>query len=340
METQELKQKIKDYFVEINEDKFTKVKTVKCKHDILWEGNVLENKFMLTKGVHSNKLNMSIDYRQKDDIDSVFFRFWYTNLGGSWPGMTNLKLYLILDDNQTIELSDASGFDHSSQLMKSQYTDNKYFHQETAQLSVPMSDFIAIANAKKIEYSIRFGQGSLDGVFKSNELNIIKGFYNATFDDDFEKDSLLDNLKTDNSFSFSSSNENDQKLLSLLSEGKKLEAVKLQKELSGMGLKESKDYVEELAKSNGLVGTNSQSGKAGCFIATAAMGNYDHPVVMDLRFFRDNWLLKRNWGRKFTKWYYKHGPKAATLIEKSVILKKLTFIFVVKPLQLITKFFK
>jgi hypothetical protein len=29
-----MKQRIKDYFVEIKEDKFTKVKSIKCKHKI------------------------------------------------------------------------------------------------------------------------------------------------------------------------------------------------------------------------------------------------------------------------------------------------------------------
>ena len=76
---------------------------------------------------------------------------------------------------------------------------------------------------------------------------------------------------------------------------------------------------------------------SGCFIATAAMGNYDHPVVIDLRVFRDEWLLQRNWGVQFTNWYYTHGPKAARVIEKSKVLKSVTFILVVKPLQLITK---
>lgn len=80
--------------------------------------------------------------------------------------------------------------------------------------------------------------------------------------------------------------------------------------------------------------------KGGCFIATAAMGNYDHPVVVDLRIFRDNWLLRRNWGIKFTNWYYTHGPKAANVIEKSKILKSGTFILIVKPLQIITKLFR
>lgn len=85
---------------------------------------------------------------------------------------------------------------------------------------------------------------------------------------------------------------------------------------------------------------NTPIPKSGCFIATATMGDYNHPVVMDLRLFRDNWLLKRQWGESFTKWYYKHGPKASNIIDKSILLKKLTFIFIIKPLHLITKLFK
>ncbi len=81
-------------------------------------------------------------------------------------------------------------------------------------------------------------------------------------------------------------------------------------------------------------------GKSSCFIATATMGSYDHPVVMDLRLFRDNWLLKRDWGVTFTKWYYIHGPKAARVIEKSKLLQMVTFLFVVKPLQILTKLLK
>ena len=80
-----------------------------------------------------------------------------------------------------------------------------------------------------------------------------------------------------------------------------------------------------------------QKSAGSCFIATATMGDYDHPVVMDLRRFRDNWLLKRGWGVKFTSWYYTHGPKVSNVIEKSLVLKKITFYLIVKPLQLITK---
>lgn len=88
---------------------------------------------------------------------------------------------------------------------------------------------------------------------------------------------------------------------------------------------------------NSIIPPGSEKKGSGCFIATAAMGDYDHPTVVELRFFRDNWLLKRKWGINFTKWYYYQGPKVARLIEKSFLLRKLTFILIVKPLQIITR---
>jgi hypothetical protein len=194
MVIKETKQKIKDYFVEIKEDKFTKVKSINSKHKIEWKGKELDNKFMLTNDSFSNSLSMSIDYRHKDNVDSVFFGFTYSNSDGGYPGMTNIKMYLILDDDKTIELSDGSGFDHLSQSNKFM---SNYFTQyiETAQLAVSMSDFIAIANANKIEYSIRFGQGSLENAFSKNDLLIFKGFYNSAFDDEFEIDLIFNSVK-------------------------------------------------------------------------------------------------------------------------------------------------
>lgn len=127
---------------------------------------------------------------------------------------------------------------------------------------------------------------------------------------------------------------NDE-LISLLKEGNKLAAVKRYKEATGTSLKEGKDYVEQLGEANDISPTSGTA--AGCFIATAAMGDYNHPVVMDLRGFRDDWLLKRNWGVKFTNWYYSHGPKAASIIEKSFFLRRLTFMILIKPLHIITK---
>jgi hypothetical protein len=46
----------------------------------------------------------------------------------------------------------------------------------------------------------------------------------------------------------------------------------------------------------------------GCYIATMVYGDYDHPQVMVLRDFRDSYLDKREWGKRFIKFYYKHSP--------------------------------
>jgi len=74
-----------------------------------------------------------------------------------------------------------------------------------------------------------------------------------------------------------------------------------------------------------------------CFIATAVMQDYNHPIVYDLRLFRDNWLTKRKWGQLFINWYYKNGEYAAKYISKSNLLKKLSYYFIVKPLYNLVK---
>jgi hypothetical protein len=99
----------------------------------------------------------------------------------------------------------------------------------------------------------------------------------------------------------------------------------------------AKDLIEKIKKTEYYFKTSNTETSNSCFVATATMGDYDHPAVMDLRLFRDNWLLKRQWGIDFTNWYYTHGPKAASVIEKSTFLRKLTYICIVKPLQIITK---
>jgi hypothetical protein len=74
-----------------------------------------------------------------------------------------------------------------------------------------------------------------------------------------------------------------------------------------------------------------------CFIATATMGSYDHPVVVELRLFRDNWILQKSWGYGFVRWYYHYGAMVAKFIEKSFFLKKISYLLIVKPLYIISK---
>lgn len=80
--------------------------------------------------------------------------------------------------------------------------------------------------------------------------------------------------------------------------------------------------------------------KTGCFIATTAMGSYDHPEVIELRHFRDEWILEKSWGNSFVEWYYNYGAIAAKFIEKSFVLKKLCYLLIVKPLVYLSRIVK
>jgi hypothetical protein len=55
-------------------------------------------------------------------------------------------------------------------------------------------------------------------------------------------------------------------------------------------------------------------GSEGCFVATAAHGDYDAPEVLHLRALRDQYLLPTAAGRSFVRWYYREGPQAAAWI--------------------------
>lgn len=59
--------------------------------------------------------------------------------------------------------------------------------------------------------------------------------------------------------------------------------------------------------------SSSNSSGGGCYIATMAYGDYDHPQVLELRKFRDEFLDKFYLGKQFIKFYYKYSPK---LVEK------------------------
>lgn len=52
----------------------------------------------------------------------------------------------------------------------------------------------------------------------------------------------------------------------------------------------------------------------GCYIATMAYGDYDHPQVMVLRRYRDQVLLKSVHGRLFVRFYYWISPKLVKVL--------------------------
>ena len=60
-----------------------------------------------------------------------------------------------------------------------------------------------------------------------------------------------------------------------------------------------------------------------CFIATAAYGSYDMPMVRLLRDFRDRFLLTNSFGKAFVDFYYKMSPKIASFIAQYDFLRGL-----------------
>lgn len=68
---------------------------------------------------------------------------------------------------------------------------------------------------------------------------------------------------------------------------------------------------------------NSLAPKQGCYIATMAYGNYNHPQVIELRKFRDEVLKKSVIGNSFISFYYKYSPKLVRRLENKEYINKI-----------------
>jgi hypothetical protein len=108
-------------------------------------------------------------------------------------------------------------------------------------------------------------------------------------------------------------------------------------QLTLLGIKADEKELPQVKITEPANSSKTSQSKTGCFIATATMGDYNHPVVMDLRHFRDNWLSKQSWGPSFVNWYYRNSPSAAKFIERNKYLRKVVFYILIKPLHLISK---
>jgi hypothetical protein len=85
--------------------------------------------------------------------------------------------------------------------------------------------------------------------------------------------------------------------------------------------------------------TYKSNKKEGCFIATYAYDNYNHPDVLILRSFRDTLLYKSILGRWFIKTYYFLSPKLVSLLKWLKIPKSLIRKFILPLVLLINKNF-
>ena len=63
--------------------------------------------------------------------------------------------------------------------------------------------------------------------------------------------------------------------------------------------------------------SSTQKRSEGCYIATMAYGDYNHPKVMVLRRYRDNILAKSTYGRAFIKTYYWLSPKLVKILSNN-----------------------
>ncbi len=72
--------------------------------------------------------------------------------------------------------------------------------------------------------------------------------------------------------------------------------------------------------------------KSGCFIATAVYGSPYAEEVVVLKEFRDNYLLKHDFGKLFVKFYYSVSPPIAQKISKNGWMKNITKTLLIIPL--------
>ena len=90
-------------------------------------------------------------------------------------------------------------------------------------------------------------------------------------------------------------------------QNRKLDAIKILRERTGLGLKAAKDIVDSVWESNGYA-TYKSAKKAGCYVATCVYGSYDCPQVWTLRRYRDDVLGSTWYGRLFVRIYYAISP--------------------------------
>lgn len=92
----------------------------------------------------------------------------------------------------------------------------------------------------------------------------------------------------------------------------------------------------EDAITGGSSGGGGGGGGGGCFIATACYGSTMADEVVDLRSFRNNYLLTNVPGRAFVGFYYRHSPPIADYIRSKQALRAMVR-FCLKPLVKLAK---
>lgn len=91
-------------------------------------------------------------------------------------------------------------------------------------------------------------------------------------------------------------------------QNQKVQAIKILRERTGLGLAEAKDVVDRVFASAGYGTYNPNQKSGGCYVATCVYGSYDCPQVWTLRRYRDDTLATTWYGRAFIHTYYAISP--------------------------------
>ena len=94
---------------------------------------------------------------------------------------------------------------------------------------------------------------------------------------------------------------------------------------------------ERFVKNKNILKGNYNQNSGGCYIATMVYGDYDHPNVLILRGFRDNYLKNTILGRWFILFYYKYSPKVVELLKNKKSVNLLIKGFLDKLILLLTR---
>ena len=121
----------------------------------------------------------------------------------------------------------------------------------------------------------------------------------------------------------------------LLNSGyRKLDAIKILRERTGLGLKEAKEVIDSVFPITSHDTTPSASASTpstptpaqksgGCYVATCVYGSYDCPQVWTLRRYRDTTLASTWYGRAFIHTYYAISPTVVKWFGNTQWFKKL-----------------
>ena len=292
------------YLIEGEEDKFTKTTEYKTNY-ISFKSDLVDS-YVKSKhefGIGSALINFSLLYRKKDDVDVclVQIRIVYIIVSDYFSNPNILKdlNIIFLADDEPVKISEQTAHDFGAGATIG--------FEETALLTIGVDNLIKICSAEKLEFRMSGSRG----VFIEQEVDEftklrIKGFYNALFDQDYEIEYLI--------------------------EGIEKEKAKEKEEERRYNDRVSKEKEEE-RKRNESSPSSSSSSSSNCFVVTATMGDANHPIVSDFRTFRDEHLLTNYFGKHFVSLYYKIGPYFASLIDKNIWLKKMTFEKFIKPIH-------